>query len=280
MQELLKNGTRSWHQESTTKRYRKVAVFGGVYSNHLALKQLLVECDKIGVEAIFCLGDIGGFGPFPDRCFPLLRDGKIRSIAGNYDLSLARGKEDCGCGYTDPRDNYFARISYDYTFQETSAENKAWLGTLPQFERIYLGPLRVYFCHGSPRQTNEFLWESTSPKHLLQNFTRDYDADVICCTHTGLKWHRPLPEGRHFVNVGVIGRPDNDGQTNVWFTLLDYSDHTFHCEFRPLAYHHERLAREMNGEGLPEEFVATIQGGWWTTCMEILPAKERLRGKL
>ena len=39
------------------------------------------------------------------------------------------------------------------------------------------------------------------------------------------------------------------------------------------------LAREMGAEGLPEELVQTVRTGWWTTCLEILPAKERRRGK-
>ena len=42
----------------------------------------------------------------------------------------------------------------------------------------------------------------------------------MLCTHTGIKWHRALPDGRHVVNVGVIGRPENDGRTNVWYALL------------------------------------------------------------
>ena len=40
-----------------------------------------------------------------------------------------------------------------------------------------------------------------------------------------------------------------------------------------------RFAREMRSEGLPSEFIETIETGWWTTCLEILPAKERARGK-
>ena len=47
----------------------------------------------------------------------------------------------------------------------------------------------------------------------------------------------------------------------------------------PVAYDHERLAREMREERLPAEFVETILTGWWTTCLEILPAKERARGR-
>ena len=39
------------------------------------------------------------------------------------------------------------------------------------------------------------------------------------------------------------------------------------------------LAEEMRDEQLPEEFIATILTGWWTTCLEILPAKERALGR-
>lgn len=111
------------------KEYRRVAVFGGVYNNALALEATLEDARQRDVEAIFCLGDMGGFGPHPDRVFPLLQGGQVQAIQGNYDESLALGKGDCGCGYTDPRDNYFARVSYEYTFRNTSPEHKAWLGT-------------------------------------------------------------------------------------------------------------------------------------------------------
>jgi hypothetical protein len=50
-------------------------------------------------------------------------------------------------------------------------------------------------------------------------------------------------------------------------------------EFVPVYYDHELLASEMAQEGLPGEFIETIRTGWWTTCLEILPAKERARGR-
>ncbi len=77
------------------------------------------------------------------------------------------------------------------------------------------------------------------------------------------------------VNVGVIGRPANDGQTNVWYCILEASGDELGVEFIRLDYDHERLAAEMRAEDLPEEFVETILTGWWTTCLEILPARER-----
>jgi len=263
------------------QEYRRVAVFGGVYSNALALDALLADAHRRDVEALFCLGDMGGFGPHPDRVFPLLRDGGVQCMQGNYDQSLAAGREDCACGYTDPRDNHYARISYEYTYRNTSAEHRRWLGALPATLRFRLGRHRVRCAHGSPRQVNEFLWESTTPDGLIRALLREQAADVILCTHTGIKWHRVLPdEGAHLVNVGVIGRPENDGTTGVWYTLLtsDGADR-FDVEFVPLAYDHETLAREMLAEGLPPEFAETVRTGWWTTCLENLPSKERARGR-
>jgi diadenosine tetraphosphatase ApaH/serine/threonine PP2A family protein phosphatase len=258
--------------------YQRIAVFGGVYNNSEALRATLDDARRRDVEAVFCLGDMGGFGPHPDRVFPLLRDGNVLAIQGNYDESLASGRADCRCGYTDPRDNHFAQISYEYTFTRTSPDNRAWLGTLPRHRRVDVGGHRVLMCHGSPRVVNEFLWETTTPNGLLRRFLSELQADVLLCTHTGIKWHRPLPDGGHAVNVGVIGRPENDGSTNVWYTVLTAGP-TLGVEFVPVHYDHETVARQIEDEGLPPEFAETIRTGWWTTCLENLPAKERARGK-
>jgi predicted phosphodiesterase len=256
----------------------RIAVFGGIYSNHLALAAALADARRRGAEAVYCLGDLGAFGPYPNRVFPLLREHGVLCIQGNYDNSIAGGLADCQCGYTDPRDNHFARISYAYTFHNTSVENRAWMAALPMQRRIALGRHRVLMCHGSPRKMNEFLWESTTSSAFLNHLFETYDTDVILATHTGIKWQRQLSGGRCFANVGVLGRPENDGRTEVWYTLLDGSGE-LQVEFVPVVYDHGRLADEMRGEGLPEEFVETVRTGWWTTCLEVLPAKERRRGK-
>jgi len=255
-----------------------VALIGGVYANHLALEAALADARARDAEAVYCLGDLGGFGPHPDRVFPLLQDAGVRCVQGNYDLAIADGAADCGCGYTDPRDNHFARISYDYTLRHTSAANRRWLATLPPALRLRVGNARVLLCHGSPRQMNEFLWETTTPDGLLEKFCRDTESEVVCFTHTGIKWERRLPSGRHAVNVGALGRPENDGTPRVWYTLLTAGDDVA-VEFVPVDYDHARLAGEMTDEGLPPHFVETIRTGWWTCCLESMPVKERSRGR-
>jgi diadenosine tetraphosphatase ApaH/serine/threonine PP2A family protein phosphatase len=255
----------------------RLAFFGGIYSNWRALEAAVSDVRRAGVEGLYALGDFGGFGPHPDRVFPLLLDAGVFPIQGNYEESLSSGATDCHCGYTDPRDNHFAQISYDYTNANTSSEWKAWMGSLPKTRRIDVGGRRVLLVHGSPRKINEFLWESNSPVPFLEKLLSDFEADVLVCTHTGLHWKRQLPSGRLVVNAGVLGRPANDGGTNVWYTRIAFGSEV-EVEFVPVAYDHESLAREMEDERLPVEFVETIRTGWWTTCLEILPAKERERG--
>lgn len=264
----------------------RVALFGGIYSNWLALDAAIKDARRRGTQQMYCLGDLGAFGPHPDRVWPLLQAANVSCVQGNYDHSIGHRLRDCQCGYTDPRDNHFAQLSYDYTDANTSEPFRAWMRELPREIRFNLDGYRVLLCHGSPRRTNEFLWESTTSTAFLGRLATESDADIICSTHTGLHWERELSQGRWFINVGVLGRPENDGTTRVWYAILECSRHPpcakcppLTVEFIPVEYDSERLAAEMRAERLPEEFVETILTGWWTTCLEVLPAKERRRGR-
>jgi len=263
---------------STSKE--RIACFGGIYSNHLALAAAMDDARRRGVDQIYCLGDFGGFGPSPNRSLELLRDSGIVCIQGNYDHSIGNQLDDCQCGYTDPRDNHFAEISYEYTAGHTDTGHRAWMRSLPKSLRLDLGPLRVLLSHGSPRKMNEFLWESTTSTQFLDFLAEEYRADLMLATHTGIKWQRELAGSRKFVNVGVLGRPENDGATNVWYTLLEHNGTELKVEFVPVGYDHQALAAEMRTENLPEQFIETILTGWWSTCLEILPSKERRKGRL
>jgi diadenosine tetraphosphatase ApaH/serine/threonine PP2A family protein phosphatase len=252
-----------------------IGLFGGVYSNHLALEAVLGDAARRGVSSIRCLGDVGGSGPHPERAIAILREREIPTVQGNYDDSVGHGLEDCGCGYTDPRDDHFAAIAYAYTLARTGEGSRAWLRALPQSARIDWEGRRLLLAHGSPRRVNEFLWESRSPDGFLERMLDETGADVLAVTHTGIPWTRVLPSGRLVVNVGAIGRPPNDGKTEVPYAILDGG----RAEIVRVAYDHERMAREIVDEGLPAEFAESLRSGWWTTCMECLPAKERAAGR-
>lgn len=260
---------------------RRVALFGGVYSNHLSLEATLADAAGAGVEEAICLGDLGAFGPHPDRAIEIVRQAGIPVVQGNYDASIGHGLSDCRCGYTDPRDNHFAALSYRYTYARTSAENRVWLRDLPPAIRLSLGASEILVCHGSPRRANEFLWESTTSDAFSGWLLDETGADVLAVTHTGLPWTRELPGGRRILNVGAIGRPANDGDPRVAYAILDAdaAERAPRVEWRRVAYEAAALAQEIRSEGLPEEFAETIETGWWTTCLEVLPWKERSRGR-
>src|SRR4051812_31277367 len=79
-----------------------IALAGGPYSNFGAVGAFLDQTAAITDR--FCLGDIGGFGPLPDRTLELVRAAGLHCVQGNYDHSIGHGESDCGCGYVDPTD--------------------------------------------------------------------------------------------------------------------------------------------------------------------------------
>jgi predicted phosphodiesterase len=258
-------------------------VFGGVYSNLHALEAVLEDARAEGVQRIYCLGDVGGFGPHPDRAADLLRLSDVHCLQGNYDDSVGNGLDDCQCGYADPRDNHFAQLSYSYTLENTGATNREWMRGLKPQHRLQFGGRQLLMAHGSPRQVNEFLWESMTPPAFVRRMLDDFDCDLILVTHSGLHWsiETDASAGRGLVNVGAIGRPANDGDRAVHYAIVSAtpSAEGLGVEFRRVEYEWQRLASEMRAEELPAEFIETIETGWWTSCLEILPAKERARGK-
>jgi hypothetical protein len=118
----------------------KVGFFGGVYSNYLALQGVLADAKRRQLNGLYCLGDVGAFGPYPDRACEILRAESIPVLQGNYDHSIGHGLDDCQCGYTDPRDNYFAQLSYNYTFRHTNMTNRRLLAQSPREIRLQIGP--------------------------------------------------------------------------------------------------------------------------------------------
>jgi pyruvate-formate lyase-activating enzyme/predicted phosphodiesterase len=255
----------------------RIGVCGGPYGNPYALRAFVADARSRGCERLYCLGDLGGFGAETDALWPILAGEGIECIAGNYDVALARAGPDCGCGYRDPRDNEFAQLIYDYTLAHTSRAFAAWMGRLPTQRRERLGGCDVHLVHGSPLALNDFWWESLpGPEHRLRAAASG--AEVICCTHSGLPWQRRV-DGTLVVNVGVLGKPANDGRREVWYAILDLDDAHARAELVPLAYDWAAQAASMRRAGLPEAFAETIETGWWTTCVEILPPRERAAGR-
>jgi pyruvate-formate lyase-activating enzyme/predicted phosphodiesterase len=259
------------------RRVTRIAVCGGVYANPYALRAMLESARERGCERVVCLGDLGGFGPECNAVWPLLVEHGVECIAGNYDVAIGRGDEDCGCGYSDDRDNHYAQLMYDYTRANTSAAFAGWMRELPLALREDIDGVDVLCVHGSPLAINDFLWESL-PDNELRMRLPDPAPDVLLCTHTGIPWQRRV-DHTLIVNVGTIGRPANDGRREGWYAVLAVQDGRAAAELVPVAYDWQAHAASMRAAGLPEPFVETVETGWWTTCLEVVPPAERARGR-
>jgi len=255
----------------------RIGICGGPYANPYALRAFIADARDRGCERLFCLGDLGGFGAEMGPLWPLLLEGGVECVAGNYDVALARGDDDCGCGYRDARDNEFAQLIYDHTKEHTESEFARWMGQLPTERRIGIGGCDVHLVHGSPVALNDFWWESLpDPEHRAR--VAASGADVIACTHSGLPWQRRV-DGTLVINVGVLGKPANDGRRNVWYAVVDLEEGAATSELVALEYDWEAQAASMRRAGLPDAFTETIETGWWATCLEVLPPRERAAGR-
>jgi len=255
----------------------RIAVFGGPYANPYALRAILRDARALACERVFCLGDLGGFGAECDAIWPLLDEAGVECIAGNYDVAIGRGDPDCGCGYADERDSHYAQLIYDYTLQATSPEFATWMRGLPLERRETIGGVDVHMVHGSPLAVNDFLWESLTDDELRMRLALS-GARVLLCTHTGIPWQRRVDETL-IVNVGTVGRPANDGRAETWYAVLELEHGEPRAALVPVTYDWRSQAASMRTAGLPEAFVETIETGWWTTCLEIVPPRERARGR-
>lgn len=256
----------------------RIAVFGGVYANPYALRSLLDDARERGCVALYCLGDLGGFGADCDAVWSLLLEHDVTTIAGNYDVAVGRGDEDCGCGYADPRDNAFAQLMYDYTRAHTSAPFAAWMSELPRELRRTIGGVDVHMVHGSPLAINDFMWESLPDEELAVR-TRASGAQLLCARTPGSPGSG-RSRGRGSSTSAPSGARANDGRTAVRYAVIDLAGgRVERVELVALDYDWRAQAASMRAAALPEPFVETIETGWWTTCLEVVPPRERAGGR-
>lgn len=253
----------------------RIALCGGPYSNFAAVEAFLAATK--GIEYRFCLGDIGGFGPHPNRTIDLLRQANVICLQGNYDHAVGAGEPECGCGYVDSRDREFAQISYDYTLAHTAEHHRQWMQTLPSLIRLEWREQAVLLCHGSPRQVNEFVWQSETDDARIRADLAEFDVVGICGTHSGLPWLRTVSDAGFWCNVGVLGRPAHDGTAAVWYGILSFSPEAERPtpELMRLSYDVAAVVEAMQQEGLPREFWQSLEEGIWTTCSTVLPEAEQ-----
>lgn len=272
-------------REKTTKDLGtlsgRILVFGGVYSNWQALQRMWEIAARLHISAqnIICTGDIIAYCAQPAETLQSFTDRGVHTIAGNVEIQLREGQDECGCDFTaGSRCDVFSRNWYPYAQEQLSAESKARMHDYPDFLTFSYAGKKCCVVHGSYFETSEFIFKSTPWSVKARNFSVT-DADVILAGHCGLPFHH-LEQDKMWLNPGVIGMPANDGTTRVWYMVLEENvAGGFAFQHHAFDYDHRLTAKLMRDNQLPPEYAHTLETGLWDNC-DILPEEETaLQGK-
>ena len=233
----------------------RVAVVTDVHANLPALEAALAAIAEMEVDAIYCGGDLVGYGPHPNEVCALIEERAIPTIYGNYDYAIARDLDDCGCAYQDAHDRELGQQSVAWTLAQTSQASKDFMRVLPFDLRFELGGQRVRLVHGSPRKVNEYLFED-KPGRTFERIAGGADCDVLVFGHTHKPWVREYG-GVLFVNCGSVGKP-KDGDPRAAFAVLRPAGATVDVTIERVAYDAAAVAAQVRAAGLPGEFADTL----------------------
>jgi putative phosphoesterase len=229
----------------------RVAIFSDIHANLPALQAVLRDIDAAEITALYCGGDLVGYGPHPNEVCALLEDSAIPTIHGNYDYAIARDLEDCGCAYITQHDRDLGRQSVDWTLAHTAQGSKDFMRELPFDLRFAVGDCGVHLVHGSPRRVNEYLFED-KPSSLYERLARAEDADVLVFGHTHKPWTHIYGDVL-FANSGSVGKPKDGDPRACWIELRPAATFVEVVEHR-VAYDADAVADEVRAAGLPAEF--------------------------
>lgn len=245
----------------------RIALVSDVHANLPALEAVLTDIGRRnGVDAVFHLGDLVGYGPWPNEVVDLLTAKHVAGIAGNYDSTVATDYAHCGCRYEDPRQEELSHVSYAWTREHVTAAIKRSLGALP-FRIDYRphgghasGPT-VILVHGTPT-LNTVYWTEDRPADFCLRMAEVAGAragDIVAFGHTHLPYHKVV-DGTHFLNTGSVGRP-KDGDWRAGYALLDVGAGEARVEFVRVEYDLPRMQKAIRSSTLPAFFANYLEAG-------------------
>jgi putative phosphoesterase len=235
----------------------RVAIFSDVHANLHALEAVWADIEAQKPDKVYCLGDLVGYGAFPNEVVEFIRDHAIPTVMGNYDEGVGFDLHDCGCVYRDPLKDKLGKQSLLWSRQNTSEANKEILRSLPMQIRLEERKPRLLLVHGSPRKMNEYLYEDR-PLATFQRIEKIAGTDILLFGHTHLPYKKQV-NGTLFVNTGSVGKP-KDGDPRAGYVMLTL-DHGVKVDFRRVEYAVETAAEAIRSSTLPPYFAELIVSG-------------------
>ena len=221
----------------------KRAIISDIHGNIEALTAVMEDISAQGVDEIFCLGDVVGYGPNPRECIDVCRDFKL-VLLGNHDNGALFDPDGFSSGAE--RAIFWTRQQLEDASFEGAAQRWDFLAKLPRTHRIE----DHMFVHGSPRSPlNEYVFpEDVYNQRKIERifgFIHQYcfqgHTHVPGVFTENCRFYSPTEIGNEFelnqqkvmVNVGSVGQP-RDGDPRSSYVTVDDSALTFHrVEYDP-----------------------------------------------
>ncbi len=243
----------------------RIAAITDIHANLPALGAVLESAEEAGVEELWCLGDVLGYGVEPDACARLVRDRCATCLVGNHDLAVLGALDISSFSEA-------AALAVEWTRENVAETTLDYLRELePAGERE-----GIALFHGSPRDP---VWE-----YVLSGEQADAGMDasphpigLIGHSHVALFFNRPatgreetrgaqasdgalldLDGGEWLLNPGSVGQP-RDGDPRAAWLELDTEAGT--ARFHRVAYDIERAAAPIVEAGLPSRLAERLYTG-------------------
>jgi putative phosphoesterase len=238
----------------------RIAIFSDLHGNSAATEAALAAIDAEAPDAIYCLGDLVGYGARPNETIALVRARGIPTVMGNYDDGVGFDRDDCGCAYKDAGERERGQASLMWSRAVTTPEHKAYLQSLLPEIRFAAEGKRFRLVHGSPRRMNEYLFADRDPRSL-ERIAATADADVLVFGHTHQPWVKVIG-GVLMVNDGSAGKPKDGDPRAAWALFTVAENQPVQVEIRRVPYDVASMAAAIRAvDALSDHFARDIETG-------------------
>jgi diadenosine tetraphosphatase ApaH/serine/threonine PP2A family protein phosphatase len=240
----------------------KYAIISDIHGNLAALQQSLNRIDELHCDRIVCLGDIVGYGPFPNECCKVIQDRADASIAGNHDHAAI---DRISTHYF----NKYAKAAMEWTIEKLSDENKEFLRDLP----MKFVDQDLLFVHASP--PDPAAWDYVLSLYDAEIAFNAFENHACFIGHS----HHPIAfsyeDGefprverlpnvkffsgfRYIINVGSVGQP-RDENRDASFGIYDSEERMFELVRQP--YNIKETQEAMVRQNLPTFLIERLAFG-------------------
>jgi len=241
----------------------RILIISDIHANLTALESVLENAGEF--EAVWCLGDLVGYGPDPNECIETVRRlPGLQCILGNHDAAAL--------DQIDPAVfNPDARQALQWTRNTLTESSLIFLSQLPERKELE----QVTLVHGSPRQPVwEYLLDTYNATRCFEYFNTPYC--FVGHTHLPILYHlkeerslaqvyipsastRLVLKGRVIVNPGSVGQP-RDRDPRAAYAI--YYPEEGIWEYHRVEYDIAAVQARMRALGLPERHILRLQAGW------------------